>query len=403
MLENILKGIKNISLKIAPYMLFGAAALPTVVGLGGGCDDKPKNRAPVITTTSIPDAQENQIYNTPLSATDKEGDAYTFSKVSGPSWMNVSTNGSLTGTPGDLDAGNTDITVEVEDTHSNTANKTFYFDVINTPVKETIKVGDIYEYGFVPVENVRVTIDGSSDFTNSDGMTTIDVYDGGTYTMFLDKTGYHSYDLDVDVSKTDNAAHLEYIIKEDIGLDKLYGDVFNTDGIPFPSREITGYLQKPNFETMNIYIDTTNAPDNASINQIVNILENEFPIISDNNFNATILNGRIKKGTTPPIYGLDNNWLFYWGASNGHAEILNSSNPDLITSGGAVVKPTADIGYYREESAQTLLGARSDSDIVPSTKTIFNTGAVNGITDYTTEDKKIILRAMRRPISSGNK
>ena len=50
---------------------------------------------------------ENSPYTALISnaASDVDNDLMTFSKVSGPAWLNVSTNGILSGTPGAADVG----------------------------------------------------------------------------------------------------------------------------------------------------------------------------------------------------------------------------------------------------------------------------------------------------------
>ena len=78
------------------------------------------NSAPVFTVDPIsrPNAFEGIAYSNTLagSATDVDaGDTLTYSKVSGPAWLNVATNGTLSGTPGAGDVGAIPITVKVED------------------------------------------------------------------------------------------------------------------------------------------------------------------------------------------------------------------------------------------------------------------------------------------------
>ena len=48
-------------------------------------------------------------------ATDPDGDSLTFSKAGGPVWLNVATNGALSGTPGFADHGINSWTVQVAD------------------------------------------------------------------------------------------------------------------------------------------------------------------------------------------------------------------------------------------------------------------------------------------------
>lgn len=72
--------------------------------------------------TSDPVEEANATESVPYSATiadnasDPESDPMTFSKVAGPAWLNVSTNGDLSGTPTNGDIGLNSFTVQVEAT-----------------------------------------------------------------------------------------------------------------------------------------------------------------------------------------------------------------------------------------------------------------------------------------------
>jgi hypothetical protein len=78
------------------------------------------NDAPTFTVDPInkPNATVGAAYSDTIagSATDPDvGDTLTYSKVSGPAWLNVASNGALSGTPGAGDAGANSWTVEVDD------------------------------------------------------------------------------------------------------------------------------------------------------------------------------------------------------------------------------------------------------------------------------------------------
>jgi hypothetical protein len=79
----------------------------------------PENHPPAFTVDPIneTDAAEDEVYSSTLAddATDPENNILTFSKVDGPAWMSVSTNGVLSGTPGAGDVGANVFTVKVED------------------------------------------------------------------------------------------------------------------------------------------------------------------------------------------------------------------------------------------------------------------------------------------------
>jgi hypothetical protein len=75
------------------------------------------NQPPVFNSDpfSKPNATVNLAFNQSiaLDATDPEGDPMTFSKIGGPAWLNVASDGSLTGMPGGGDAGLNSFTVQV--------------------------------------------------------------------------------------------------------------------------------------------------------------------------------------------------------------------------------------------------------------------------------------------------
>lgn len=81
------------------------------------------NQAPSFTSDPITEvnATEDTAYNSTISdnASDFESDAMTFSKVSGPAWLSVASNGTLSGTPGISDVGNNIFTVQVDDAEGN--------------------------------------------------------------------------------------------------------------------------------------------------------------------------------------------------------------------------------------------------------------------------------------------
>jgi beta-glucanase (GH16 family) len=78
------------------------------------------NDAPVFTADPInkPSADENVAYSDSIAgaATDADaGDTLTYSKISGPAWLTVAADGTLSGTPSVSDAGANAFTVKVED------------------------------------------------------------------------------------------------------------------------------------------------------------------------------------------------------------------------------------------------------------------------------------------------
>ncbi len=66
---------------------------------------------------SVTSASAGQLYSATLvpAASDPNGDAITFSKLNGPAWLSVASNGSLNGTPFSADAGTNNFTVRATD------------------------------------------------------------------------------------------------------------------------------------------------------------------------------------------------------------------------------------------------------------------------------------------------
>jgi beta-glucanase (GH16 family) len=89
------------------------------------------NALPVFTTNTIvtSNADENSAYSDTIygSATDAEDDPLTYSKISGPGWLNIAGSGALSGTPGIADLGLNSWTVQVSDG-------------INDPVTATLEI-----------------------------------------------------------------------------------------------------------------------------------------------------------------------------------------------------------------------------------------------------------------------
>jgi hypothetical protein len=80
----------------------------------------PPNQAPAFSSDPIVEANatEGSAYSASIAddASDPENDPMVFSKVSGPSWLSVASDGSLSGTPGTSDVGLNSFTVQVDAT-----------------------------------------------------------------------------------------------------------------------------------------------------------------------------------------------------------------------------------------------------------------------------------------------
>jgi hypothetical protein len=95
------------------------------------------NRPPVFVvdpmTTADANAGVNYAAGISTNATDPNGDAITFSKLSGPSWLTVSSSGTLSGTPLSPDAGTNSFVIRAMDTGSLSSTATLNINVIAAP------------------------------------------------------------------------------------------------------------------------------------------------------------------------------------------------------------------------------------------------------------------------------
>jgi hypothetical protein len=80
----------------------------------------PGNRPPAITSTPVTNAVMGLAFQYAAIATDTEANTMTFAKVSGPAWLNVATNGQVTGTPPDGAAGVAQVQIQVRDLATST-------------------------------------------------------------------------------------------------------------------------------------------------------------------------------------------------------------------------------------------------------------------------------------------
>lgn len=104
------------------------------------------NHPPAFTSDPVVEtnAQERAAYGATLAdnASDPESDAMLFSKVSGPTWLSVAFDGSLSGTPGSADTGLNSFTVQVDAAGgSDTATLEITVDADTTPAGLAVVFG----------------------------------------------------------------------------------------------------------------------------------------------------------------------------------------------------------------------------------------------------------------------
>jgi hypothetical protein len=149
------------------------------------------NDAPVFATDPISgsDANQDSAYAGTLAgaASDPDGDALTYAKVSGPSWLSVAANGDLSGTPLSEDVGSNSFTISVTDDIA-TTEATLLIEVLN--------VNDAPIWSSEPIEKPDAKVDeaysatlavDASDadgdtlvFTKVNGPAWLNVASGGT-------------------------------------------------------------------------------------------------------------------------------------------------------------------------------------------------------------------------------
>jgi hypothetical protein len=115
---------------------------------GGGGNNAPQFTADPFSTA---DAAEAEAYAETIagSATDADSDPLTFSKVSGPAWLAVAADGTLSGTPGSGDVGLNSFGVQVDDGNGGTDAATLEITVNAAPVPDGFAGGESTTFGTV--------------------------------------------------------------------------------------------------------------------------------------------------------------------------------------------------------------------------------------------------------------
>jgi beta-glucanase (GH16 family) len=131
------------------------------------------NAAPVFSSDPMvkPSAVEYLAYSNSIagSATDDEGDAITYSKVSGPSWLTVSGSGALTGTPVYSDIGTNSWTVRAQDVNGGADTAVLTIVVYAAGAGITIVGGDLLNGNFNAVTGTAVTFSATPEWDNLTG------------------------------------------------------------------------------------------------------------------------------------------------------------------------------------------------------------------------------------------
>jgi hypothetical protein len=164
----------------------GANSFTVRVTDSGGLVDDAVLNITVINTNDAPgfaadpmsgsNATEDSAYSGTLagSASDIDaGDTLTYSKVSGPAWLSVASNGALSGTPGNANVGANSFTVRVSDSGGLTDDAVFNVTVIN--------VNDAPAFAADPVAGAGATEDQAYSASLAGSANDIDAGDTMTY------------------------------------------------------------------------------------------------------------------------------------------------------------------------------------------------------------------------------
>jgi subtilisin family serine protease len=117
------------------------------------------NRAPAFTSSPVLSAVESQPYAYQATATDPDGDAVTFRRLSGPDGLTVSTSGLVAWTPGATQVGNQDVALEAADGRGGAAQQTYRISIAAAPRLDSIEAApELLRFGSTgQVRNISVT------------------------------------------------------------------------------------------------------------------------------------------------------------------------------------------------------------------------------------------------------
>ena len=143
-------------------------------------------RPPSFTANPLnkPSATEDSAYSSSLSAdvTDPNtADSITFSKVSGPGWLNVASSGALTGTPLNVDVGNNSFTVQVTDSAGLSSQTTVAIAVANTNDAPTFTTNPINRPNAMQGAAYSATIAGTASDVDAGDTLAYSVVSGPTW------------------------------------------------------------------------------------------------------------------------------------------------------------------------------------------------------------------------------
>ena len=201
----------------------------------------PPNQPPYFTSVPVDDGRVGAAYSYPATASDPDGDALTFSVLSGPKGLTIDpSSGSVTWTPSADQTGNDSVTLQVDDGNGGTAKQTFTIDVqpeagnhppviISTPVTTAIA----YQNGVsVPYTYLVQAVDPDGDpltysLTTAPGGMTINATTGQVTWQYVQSLGPNNVMVQVTDGRggEDTQSYVLTVVNGQWGM--LSGTVFN--------------------------------------------------------------------------------------------------------------------------------------------------------------------------------
>jgi hypothetical protein len=240
----------------------------------------PSNLAPSFDNDPINeiDATEDAAYSSTLAddASDPESDPLTFSKTGGPAWLNVASNGALSGTPANGDVGLNVFTVQVTATGgSDTA--TLNITVLNTnddpsftsdPIVEIDGTEDVAYSSTIGDDATDPDVGDTLFFSLVTGPTWLSVAGDGTLsgTPTTGDVGLNNWTVQVD---DDSAAYDQATLE--ITVDAAGGQLPGQAGNPSPSNGAKKLLNPVTLSwtagtdatSHDVYFGTDSTPDSG--------------------------------------------------------------------------------------------------------------------------------------------
>ncbi len=180
------------------------------------------NRPPEFSATPyLASATVNVGFSGQLSASDPDGGTLNYSKIAGPAWLEISTNGALSGTPAADDSGPNSFTAQVTDPAGISAYTTLEIEVSATAAIDANANGIPDAWEIDKFGNAGMGNNASSDDADRDGLANLVEYALDTHPLQANANpiafdfvtlGEHTH-LRLSLPKNPAATHLSYLVE----------------------------------------------------------------------------------------------------------------------------------------------------------------------------------------------